>query len=173
MPVEPFPLHHQSEILLDVDAARLFDYLDDHRRLARHMEKPSLMTLGASMQIDTDERQGQAVGSIIRMAGTILGLRLSVEEIVKRRDPPRLKEWETLGETRLLVIGAYRMGFMIAPQDPPSRLVVFIDYRLPASGVEWLLGCLLGRVYAAWCTRRMVGDARAAFGESGTLTDSR
>ncbi len=74
--------------------------------------------------------------------------------------------WETIGEPRLLVIGAYRMGFAISPHAPGSRLVVSIDYRLPASGIERVLGWLLGRVYAAWCTQRMVADARAAFGKT-------
>ena len=49
-----------------------------------------------------------------------------------------------------------------------TRLVVFIDYRLPAQGIGQALGWLLGRPYAAWCTRRMTSDARAAFGTSET-----
>ena len=165
MAAEPFPLHHRTEVLLAaVDAARLFAHLDDHRRLASHMEKPSLMTAGASMHIDTDERHGQAVGSVIRMSGRLLGLRLEIEETVTRRNPPREKVWETIGAPRLLVIGAYRMGFTIEPAGSGSRLVVFIDYRLPAGGMGFVLGRLLGPAYAAWCTRRMAGDARAAFG---------
>jgi polyketide cyclase/dehydrase/lipid transport protein len=168
MVADLLPLHHRSEVLLAVDAARLFAHLDDHRRLASHMEKPSLMTAGASMRIDTDERCGQAVGSVIRMTGRVLGLHLSVEETVTRRDPPNEKVWETIGEPRLLVIGAYRMGFTIAPVGTGTRLVVFIDYRLPAQGIGQALGWLLGRPYAAWCTRRMTSDARAAFGTSET-----
>ena len=41
--------------------------------------------------------------------------------------------------------------------------IAFIDYRLPARGIGRLFGLLLGRAYAAWCTRRMAGDARAVF----------
>ena len=62
MATEPLPLHHRSEVLLAVYADRLFAHLDDHRRLASHMEKPSLMTAGASMRIDTDERHGRRWG---------------------------------------------------------------------------------------------------------------
>jgi hypothetical protein len=169
----PFPLHHQAEVLLALDAARLFAHLDDPRRLASHMERPSLMTAGASMQILTDERQGQAVGSLIRMTGSVLGMHLSVVEAVTRRDPPREKVWETIGEPRLLVIGAYRMGFAISPLEQGSRLVVFIDYRLPASGVARALGWLLGRAYAVWCTRRVADDARTAFGAPAVVAGGR
>jgi len=161
---DSYPLHHRSELQLAVEPQRLFAHLDDHRRLAAHMEKPSLMTAGGSMRIELDDGHGQAVGSVIRITGRVLGLRLSVDEAVTLREPPTRKTWETRGEPRLLVIGAYRMGFTITPVAEGSRLVVFIDYRLPPTGVARWLGLALGRPYAAWCTRRMTNDAKAAFG---------
>ena len=42
MATDPFPLHHQSEALFAVDAARLFAHLDDHRGLAGHRTGPLL-----------------------------------------------------------------------------------------------------------------------------------
>jgi hypothetical protein len=45
---DPFLLHHQTDVLLAVDAERLFAHLDGHRRLASHMEKSSVMTADAS-----------------------------------------------------------------------------------------------------------------------------
>lgn len=163
MTAEVYPFHHRSEIDVAADPQRLFARLDEHQRLAAHMEKPSLMTAGASMRIETDSQHGQAVGSVIRISGRVLGIRLAVEEVVTEREPPLRKTWETLGEPRLLVIGAYRMGFAITPHGSNSRLLVFIDYRRPARGVARGLGLLLGRAYAAWCTRRMASDAAAAF----------
>jgi hypothetical protein len=97
------------------------------------------------------------------MSGRVLGVRLGLEEVVTEHAPPHRKVWETVGEPTLLVIGAYRMGFSIAPLGGGSRLVVFIDYARPGRGLARLLGALVGRYYAAWCTRRMAEDARAAF----------
>ena len=157
-----YPLHHCSEVDVNADAHRLFAHLDDHRRLASHMEKPSLMMAGATMRAETDALQGQAVGSLIRVTGRVLGVNLVVEEVVTERVPPLRKTWETRGEPRLLVIGSYRMGFTISPQRERSRLTVFIDYQLPPRGVTHGFGLLFGRTYAAWCTRRMATDAVAA-----------
>ena len=70
---------------------------------------------------------------------------------------------ETRGKPRLLVIGAYRMGFTIAPIASGSRLVASIDYALPPRGICHLLGLLFGEIYAAWCTRRMSTDAAREF----------
>ena len=159
---ERYPLHHRSEVDVAADARSLFAHLDDHRRLSGHMEKPSLMMAGATMHVETDALRGQAVGSLIRVTGRVLGMNLVVEEIVTDRVPPSSKTWETLGEPRLLVIGSYRMGFTISAQGNRSRLVVFIDYQLPPRGLARGLALVFGRTYAAWCTRRMASDAVAA-----------
>ena len=71
------------------------------------------------------------------------------------------KTWETV-EDRLVVIGAYRLGFRIAPQVPAgSTLTVWIDYDLP-SRRRWL-GRLGGSMYADWCVQQMLGSARSHF----------
>jgi hypothetical protein len=163
MASDRYPLHHRSEVDVYADAHSLFAHLDDHRRLAGHMEKPSLMMAGATMRVETDALRGQAVGSLIRVTGRVLGVNLMVEEVVTERVPPLRKTWETRGEPRLLVIGSYRMGFTISPQGNRSRLAVFIDYQLPPRGVAHGLALLFGRTYAAWCTRRMANDAVAPF----------
>ena len=158
-----YPRHHRSEVDVHAEAKVLFAHLDDHRRLAGHMEKPSLMMAGATMRVETDALKGQAVGSVIRIAGRVLGVNLAVDEVVTERVPPLRKTWETCGEPQLLVIGSYRMGFTIAAHGDRSRLVVFIDYELAPRGFTRGLGLLFGRAYAAWCTRRMANDAVAAF----------
>lgn len=155
--------HHRSEVDVAANSDSLFARLDDHTRLANHMEKPSLMMAGATMQVETDALHGQAVGSVIRVTGRVLGMDLDVEEVVTEREPPFRKAWETRGEPRLLVIGSYRMGFTIAPNGSHSRLTVFIDYQLPPHGFSRWLGQLFGWAYAAWCTQRMANDAVAAF----------
>lgn len=157
-----YPLHHHSEVDVAVDAHSLFALLDDHGRLAGHMEKPSLMMAGATMRVETDALRGQAVGSVIRITGRVLGLDLVVEEVVTERVSPFRKTWETRGEPRLLVIGSYRMGFTISPQEDRSRLIVFIDYQLPPRGFSRWLALVFSRAYATWCTRRMANDAVVA-----------
>lgn len=114
------------------------------------------------MRIETDSLHGQAVGSVIRMSGSVLGLRLALDEVVTEREPPLRKTWETRGEPHLLVIGGYRMGFTISARGQGSRLVVFVDYRLPERGLPRWLGRWFGSAYAAWCTRRMATDAKLA-----------
>lgn len=141
----------------------LFDFLDDHRNLAAHMTGQSMLMAGGSMSFDFDSDGGHALGSRIRMDGRVLGLRLEASETVTERAPPLRKAWQTDGEPRLLVIGAYRMGFEIARHGTASRLRVFVDYDLPPW--PWrLAGILLGGFYAKWCTHSMVRAALDRFG---------
>jgi len=93
----------------------------------------------------------------------VLGVPLSVEEIVTERQPPLRKVWQTTGVPRLLVIGEYRMGFEITPEGAASVLRVFIDYSLPRTPLARWLGGLLAAAYARWCIDSMADGAAKHF----------
>lgn len=156
------PFHKESTVHIVASPQAVFQLLDDHERLAAHMEKPSLMMAGASMKIDTDSRNGKALGSVITLKGRVLGLALFVSERVTEYAPPLRKTWETFGEPQLLVIGSYRMGFELVPGGVTSQLRVWIDYDLPTGWWGRWLGKLLGGFYASWCVQRMSSDATLA-----------
>ena len=115
------------------------------------------------MKIELDASEGRTVGSRIRLSGRVLGVPLSVEEVVTERQPPLRKVWQTTGVPRLLVIGEYRMGFEITPGGAASVLRVFIDYSLPGTPLARWLGGLLAAAYARWCTDSMADDAAKRF----------
>lgn len=155
---------HREVATVDVaaDPMTLFEQLDDHERLASHMMQSSAMMAGSSMNFAFDHGRGRMLGSRIGMSSKVLGLLLQLSEIVTERDPPRRKVCQTEGTPRLLVIGAYRMGFDISPEGLGSRLRVFIEYDLPAW--PWrLLGLIAGRFYARWCVRSMASGAARQF----------
>lgn len=163
-PSTPFARHEEAAAVVGATPPEVFAFLDDHRRLSAHMRSSSPMMAGSSMRVETDERRGQAVGSHIRLAGRVLGLRLSLDEVVTDYEPPSRKVWQTVGEPRLLVIGGYRMGFDIVAADRSSSVRMWIDYDLPRGAPARWLGRLLGRAYARWCTEQMLRGCRQAFG---------
>ena len=160
-----YEARYSQSVLLGGSAQEVFDFADDFKNLSAHMGKSSMMMMGSSMQFSFDEGKGQAVGSRVEMAGRMFGLDLSLEEIVRVREPPRRKEWETIGRPRLLVIGSYRLGFDVAPVGEQAMLRLFIEYDLPVSPLPRLLGYMFGRTYAKWCIRSMVDAARSKFGQ--------
>ena len=151
---------------MSASPGRVFALIDDHERLSSHMSQSSWRMGGARMKTILDEHRGQRVGSHIRMSGRVLGLELSLDEVVTEREPPIRKVWETVGSPRLLVIGSYRMGFEVMPRGSGSQLRVFIDYALPSPLLERLLSRVFGGYYAHWCTQSMVNDAVRQFASS-------
>ena len=152
--------HEEHSAPINASAERVFELLDDQTRLTEHMSTRSWKLGWGRMDTVLDAQRGRSVGSHILLRGRVFGVRLDLDEVVTRREPPLTKTWETLGEPRLLVIGPYRMGFDLTPTGTNVRLRVVIDYELPTKGFSWLLGRLVGRSYAKWCTRRMVRDAQ-------------
>jgi len=154
---------YASTVRLSASPEAVFERLDDQTRLAEHMEQPSPMMGGGRMTYEFDPGRGQVVGSHIRMGGSAFGLSLFVDEVVTERDPPRRKVWRTVGDTRLIVVGAYEMGFEIQSEAAGSKLRVWIDYDLAPTATGRWFGSILAPVYARWCVGRMASDAAEHF----------
>ncbi len=149
-----FQKHYKESVLIQASPEEIFVFADDHENFSAHMTKSSWMMGGGTMNIETDEGHGQKIGSHIRMSGRAFGFNLFLDEVITQYDPPRTKAWETVGEIRLLVIGHYKLGFKIEPQNNESKFIVFIDYNLPVKN-KWL-GTLFGKMYAKWCVKQMI-----------------
>ena len=165
--------HDEVSVEVDAEPAVLFDYLDDHERLAAHMNKPSMMMMGGRMFYEFDTARGRTVGSVIRMGGSFLWITLFVEEVITEHTRPQRKTWETRGAPHLIIIGGYRMGFEIEQEHGVSRLRVLVDYDLPRSLIGRILGTFLAPVYARWCVERMAKDAKHAFAAAAIGTAAR
>ena len=163
MPDQTFPFHNESTALANAPVDRLFAYLDDPKALASHMGESSMMMLGSRMSIDVDADGGRVIGSKISMHGSLMGIPLSLAEVVTERQVPYTKVWETIGTPNLLVMAHYRMGFELTHKGDSSLVRIFIDYSLPTNAPGSWLGRLFGGVYARWCTKQMAEGAARHF----------
>lgn len=157
------PNRQETIAYVAASAEELFALLDDQTRLTSHMSRRTWRMGWGRMETVLDGGRGRSVGSVIRISGRVLGIRLALEEVVTERQPPHHKVWQTIGEPRLLVIGPYRMGFEVSPLGAESSLRVFVDYALPSGGPPRALGRLFAASYARWCTRSMVHYAVGHF----------
>jgi hypothetical protein len=164
------PLHFEVNCDVRAQASSIFDYIDRPERLSSHMARRSWQLAGASMAIETDADGGRVVGSHIRLTSRMFGMHLDVECKVMRRELPRLKAWETIGEPHLLVIGRYRMSVSIDAHGDHSHVTIAIDYALPTRAPARWIGMFFGPVYARWCVRQMVRDLLHQFGAPGGRT---
>lgn len=155
--------HFETTASVLAPAADAFEYLDDPARLTAHLSRSSWMMAGSTMTMETDPASGQSLGSVIRLRGRVLGLTLSVDEVVSERIVPERKVWATIGTPQRLVIGPFRMGFAITDGAATSTVRAWIDYDRPESWPARWLGRLFGKMSARWCTSLMAGDAARQF----------
>lgn len=153
--------HYEDSAIIPANAEKIFAYIDDHTRLSSHMNKSSWMMGGSRMDTSVDAGHGREVDSHIRMNGKVFGITIFLDEVVTRREPPRVKIWETVGTPKLLIIDHYRMKAEVEPQENGSLLRVSIDYNMPAKNA-WL-GKLFGGYYAKWCVQQMIKDTHNYF----------
>lgn len=155
--------HYASNAPIAASMEQVFSFADNHENFSSHMNKSSWMMGGGKMETTFDDGHGQKVGSHIKMTGNVLGIELSLDEVVTIHEPPIQKAWQTVGTPKLLVIGDYKMGFEITPENRDSNLKVYIDYELPKSPPSRWLGHLFGGMYAKWCVKQMVSGVKVHF----------
>ena|SRR3989344_2100338 len=155
--------HFDASISVPATSAEVFAYADDHKNFSSHMNQSSWMMTGGKMTTEVDKGRGQEIGSHIKMRGNVLGLELSLDEVITEHNPPHRKVWKTVGEPKLLVIGNYSLGFEINPEKEKSHVTVFIDYDLPVSPRTRFLGYLFGNVYTKWCVEQMLSGITQQF----------
>ena len=160
---QSLPFHDESTALVNAPVDQVFAHLDDPKALSAHMGESSMMMMGSRMSTEVDADGGRTIGSKIRMEGRMIGIPLSLEEVITERQVPSRKVWETIGAPKLLIIAHYRMGFELTPNGNATQVRVFIDYSVPTTAPGSWLGRLLGGVYARWCTRQMADGAAKHF----------
>lgn len=155
--------HFEESVSIPATPNDVFSFADDHRNFSAHMNQSSWMMAGSKMETEIDEEQGKKVGSHIKMSGRMMGIDLSLDEVITVYDPPHQKVWETRGDVNLVVIDQYTLGFKIEPESQGSQFTVYIDYDLPKSWKTRVLGMLLGGMYAKWCVRQMINGTKDHF----------
>jgi hypothetical protein len=156
------PYRKEAAVVVAAPREQVFAYIDEAAHMAGHMDRPTWMMGGGHMELRTDACRGHRVGSRMTLNGRAFGIPLGVETVVVERRAPALKQWETVGEPRLIVIGRYRITITIDRAPRQSRIAIRIDYDLPRSRrgriAKWLAG-----IYALWCVRQMSTDLVSAF----------
>jgi hypothetical protein len=98
--ISPFLYHFADQSLIAAPPSELFAYLDKHSQLSAHMTRRSWVMGGGRMDINTDQGGFQRLGSRLRLAGRVFGLKLFLEQEITDYRPPQAKTWRTVGNLR-------------------------------------------------------------------------
>jgi hypothetical protein len=132
-------VHLDETVMISAPPAVVFAWIDDPQNTGWHMSRSSVAMLGAVLHTEQVSSNQSGLDATYRSHGRILGLPVDFTARVTRWVPDREKIWRTIGEPRLIVLGAFEMQLTIAPEAGGCRLAAGIDYTLPKSWAGRLL----------------------------------
>jgi len=91
----------------------------------------------------------------------MMGMKIDFTETVTKWQPPRPKEWETVGEAKLIIMSWYRMWFEISPAENLTIAKLSISYLPPKQWFYKILSFFFAQWYCNWCLHNILIDTKS------------
>ncbi len=149
-----------KSILIHSTAAKVFAQMDDFSKTGMHMSESSMMMMGSKLKLAQLSTNAMGVGASYRWYGKMVGMTMDFSETVTKWQSPVLKEWETVGEAKIIIMSWYRMWFEITPVENGTMAKLSISYLPPPKWHYKILSFLFTKWYCNWCLNNMLNDTK-------------
>ena len=128
------------------------------------MSESSMMMMGSKLKLEQLSINLTGVGAKYRwhgkMMGMIMGMIMDFSETVTKWQSPKFKEWETVGEAKIIIMSWYRMWFEISPAENGTIAKISISYLPPKEWFYKILSFFFAKWYCNWCLNNMLNDTK-------------
>lgn len=145
-----------KRIIIHSSPQQIFSQLDDFSKTGMHMSESSMMMMGSKLKLEQLSGTTSGIGSTYRWYGKMLGLTIDFTETVTEWQLNQLKEWETIGEAKMIIMSWYRMGFEIRPGEKGAFVELSISYLPPKEWYFRILSFFFATLYCNWCLNNML-----------------
>ena len=114
---------------------KVFAQMDDFSKTGVHMSESSMMMMGSKLKLEQLSINPTGVGAKYRWYGKMIGMTMNFSETVTKWQSPKMKEWETVGESKIIIMSWYRMWFEITPAENGTLAKISISYRHQKNGI--------------------------------------
>jgi hypothetical protein len=149
-----------KSILIHSTPEKVFSQMDDFSKTGMHMSESSMMMMGSKLNLEQHSKMPTGVGAKYRWYGKMLGMTIDLYETVTKWQPPKLKEWETIGEAKIIIMSWYRMWFEISPAENGTIAKLSISYLPPKQWFYKILSFFFAGWYCNWCLNNMLNDTK-------------
>ena len=149
-----------KSILIHSTAEKVFDQIDNFSKTGMHMSESSMMMLGSKLKLVKLSPNASGVGAKYHWYGKMMGMTIDFNETVTKWQPYTLKEWETIGEAKIIIMAWYRMWFEISPIEKGILVKLSIIYLPPKQWFYKILSFFFARWYCNWCLNNMLHDSK-------------
>lgn len=139
----------------------VFAFMDDIANTGMHMTKTNAPMMGSKLTVEWLTNYKTGLGAKYRWRGKVIGMKMDFTVEVTKWIKGKEKTWESVGETKMIVLSWYRMYLILTPlENGTTQVELGIYYTKPKGSV---LGFILGRRYAVWCVKSVLKDTRKHF----------
>jgi hypothetical protein len=138
----------------------IFRQMDDFSKTGMHMTEKSMMMMGSKLHLEQISRNPTGFGSTYRWYGKIMGLTIDFTQTVTKWTPGELKEWQTIGTSRIIIMSWYKMWFNIKQDGENCTTEISISYLPPKEWYFKIVSFLFVRWYCQWCLNSMLYDTK-------------
>lgn len=150
----------EKTLIINANPQDVFAFMDDINNTGMHMTETNPQMMGSKLNLEwlTDHKTG--LNTKYKWTGKVIGMKMRFTVIVTNWEDGKSKTWETIGDTKMIVISWYRMYLELKPnEDGTTTAKLGILYTKPKN----LLGFFLGKRYSIWCVKSMLNDTQKHF----------
>ena len=151
-----------KSIFIQSTQDKVFAQMDDFSKTGMHMSENSMMMMGSKLKLEQLSTNATGVGASYRWYGKMMGMTMDFSQSVTKWQSPKLKEWETTGEAKIIIMSWYRMWFEISPVENGTIAKLSISYLPPNEWYFKILSFLFARWYCNWCLNNMLKVTKEA-----------
>ena len=149
-----------KSIFIHSTPEKVFVQMDDFSKTGMHMSESSMMMVGSKLKLEQLSINLTGVGVKYRWHGRMMGMTMDFSEKVTKWQTPRIKEWETVGEAKIIIMSWYRMRFEIGPAENGTLAKLSISYLSPKEKPYKILSFFFAKWYSNWCLNNMLNDTK-------------
>ena len=147
-----------KSLLIHSTPEKVFAQMDDFSKTSMHMSESSMMMMGSKLTLEQLSKNATGVGASYRWYGKMMGMTMDFSETVTKWEQNKLKEWETIGYAKIIIMSWYRMWFEISPTENSTMAKISISYLLPKEWYFKILSFFFATWYCNWFLNNMLND---------------
>ncbi len=145
-----------KSIFIHSSPEKVFAQMDDFSKTGMHMSESSMMMMGSKLKLEQLSTNSTGIGASFRWYGKMLGMTMDFSETVTNWVQNKLKEWETVGDAKIIIMSWYRMWFEIKPSENGTLAKISIGYLPPKEWYYKILSFFFATWYCNWCLNNML-----------------
>ena len=151
---------YQVAAVIHSTPENIFQQLDDFSKTGMHMSQNSMMMMGSKLKLEQLSKEATGLGAKYRWSGKLLGMCIDFSEVVTKWQPPFLKEWETFGEAKMIIMSWYCLRFGLIQNEKGTIASLSISFLPPKQFSYKIFSFLFAKIYCYWCLRNMLNSCK-------------